>query len=76
MIKTEAVTVGTLDFTHTWSDAGMRIKQESTGILYDDAMDLTAYPQTYTETTEPIDGGGGEEEATPEEIAAALEEVI
>lgn len=66
MIKTEVLSDGRV---HTYSDAGMKIMQE-TGIIYDDAVDTVEH--TYTETEIPIDTG----EATPEEIAAALEEVI
>ena len=75
MIKTEQATIGQAVFVHTWSDAEMMIRQDSTGVLYEDAYDLVDHPETYTETDIPIDAGG-EEEATPEEIAAALEEVI
>ena len=41
-------------FIHTYSDAGMMIKQLDTGILYSDAMDLKGYAHEYEETDEPI----------------------
>ena len=41
-------------FIHTYSDAGMMIKQLDTGILYVDAMDLKEYAHEYEETDEPI----------------------
>ena len=48
---------------HTYSDIGMKIKQEPTGIIYDDAMDVPEKNYTYIETSEPIDSGS----LTPEE---------
>jgi len=50
MIITE--TIG--DRIHTYSDTGMKIKQEQTGIIYDDALDVPEKGYTYTETDEPI----------------------
>ena len=32
----------------------MKIKQEQTGIIYDDALDVPEKGYTYTETNEPI----------------------
>lgn len=60
MIITE--TVG--DRIHTYSDIGMKIKQEQTGIIYNDAMDVPEKGYTYIETNEPIDS---EQSLTPEE---------
>lgn len=51
MIRTEKIG----DYTHTYSDAGMKILQNETGIVYDDAMDVPAMKYTYTETTTPIE---------------------
>ena len=48
-------THGERQFTHTYSDAGMLIKQNETGVLYDDALDLVPCPYTYTETDQPAD---------------------
>ena len=50
MIITE--TIG--DRIHTYSDTGMKIKQEQTEIIYDDAMDVPEKGYTYIETDEPI----------------------
>lgn len=61
MIITE--TVG--DRIHTYSDIGMKIKQEQTGIIYNDAMDVPEKGYTYIETNEPIDS---EQSLTPEEV--------
>ena len=43
------------DRIHTYSDAGMKIRQNETDIVYDDAMDVPESGYTYTETDEPID---------------------
>lgn len=43
------------DRVHTYSDAGMKIMQDQTGIVYDDAMDVPKMGYTYTETDEPIE---------------------
>lgn len=51
MIITE--TIG--DRIHTYSNAGMKIMQEQTGIVYDDAMDVPEMGYTYTETATPIE---------------------
>lgn len=40
----------------TYSDAGMKIEQSLTGILYDSAIDVENAPYTYTETDEPVEG--------------------
>lgn len=52
--------------THTYSDAGFRILQVDTGIVYDDAVDSVSH--TYEETDELIP----EEEATADEILDIL----
>jgi len=57
MIITETLEDG---MTHTYSDAGFKIQQE-TGVIYDDAVDVV--PHTYTETDIPIENDG---EETPE----------
>lgn len=64
MIKTEIMPDGR---THTWSDAGFKIRQE-TGAVYDDAVDVTEHQ--YTETDIPIEHE--DEEAEPEDYEAAL----
>ena len=40
----------------SYSDAGKKIEQFPTGILYDFAVDVENAPYTYTETSEPVDG--------------------
>jgi hypothetical protein len=44
--------------THTYSDSGFKIMQE-TGAIYEDAVDTV--PHTYTETDIPIEGESAEE---------------
>ena len=39
----------------TYSDAGMMIRQNETGVEYADAIDVDGASYTYTETDEPID---------------------
>lgn len=39
----------------TFSDAGFRIRQVETGIIYDDAVDVDGAPYTYEETDEIIE---------------------
>lgn len=50
MIRTEMIG----DRIHTYSDAGMKIRQEQTGIVYEDALDVPETGYTYTETDEPV----------------------
>lgn len=38
----------------TCSDAGKRIIQNETGIVYDEAIDVELAPYTYTESTEAM----------------------
>ena len=66
MLRTETMLDGRI---RTLSDAGMQIRQNETGILYYDAVDVPNR-YTYTETDEPIPGRG--DEATAEDYAAAL----
>lgn len=61
MIVTEIMEDGR---THTFSDAGYKIRQE-TGVVYDDAVD--SVPHTYEETDIPV-----EDDATAEEILGIL----
>lgn len=39
----------------TYSDAGMKIIQNQTGIVYGDAVDVEGSGYTYTESTEPLE---------------------
>ena len=52
MIKTEMYSE---DLIRTYSDAGFKIKQDGTGIIYDEAIDPIFMNRTYTETDEPIE---------------------
>ena len=38
----------------TYSDEGMMILQNETGVTYSEAIDVENAPYTYTETNEPI----------------------
>lgn len=53
----------------TYSDAGMMIRQNETGVEYAEAVDVADAPYTYTETETPIKTP----EMTTEEMLAELE---
>ena len=42
----------------TYSDKGMMILQNETGVIYAEAIDVENAPYTYTETDEPISAEG------------------
>ena len=54
---------------HTYSDAGMMIRQNETGVEYAEAIDVEGAAYTYTETETPIETP----EMTTEEMLAELE---
>lgn len=56
--------------TRAYSDAGLKIERD--GKLYDEAIDPVDSGRTYTESTTPIEIL--DEEATAEDMAAALKE--
>lgn len=60
MIKTEMYSE---DLVRTYSDAGFKIKQDGTDIIYDEAIDPIFMNRTYTETDEPIEESEEESEA-------------
>ena len=62
MIRTE--TIG--DRVRTYSDAGLKLRQLETGILYDDAIDVEGL-HTYTETDMPI-----EDDLTDSEVLSII----
>lgn len=72
MIQVENQTIDGRAFTYTYSDAGFAIRQDSTGQIYSEALDLVEYPQTYTETDIPLDPESDKEEATYAEIGRIL----
>lgn len=51
MIRTEIYKEGLI---RTYSDAGYKIRQDGTGIVYDEAIDPEDSGRTYTETDELI----------------------
>ena len=57
------------DLIRHYSDANMKIRQEETGIIYDEAVDVVPCRYTYTETSEPIESVN---EPFTEEIARIL----
>lgn len=52
MIKTETLADGRV---RTYSDAGFRIRQIETGIIYDNAVDVLPCRYTYEETDNPVE---------------------
>ena len=56
----------------TYSDEGMMILQNETGVKYSEAIDVEDAPYTYTETDEPI---SGTDEATEQDYIKALAEL-
>lgn len=60
-------------FIRTYSDAGFMIHGGSPEGDYEEAIDPIGSGRTYVETDIPIEEDG---EVTPEELAAAIEEVI
>lgn len=57
MLITDTVTIMGVTYTHNHSDAGFLIRQNETGIIYDDAIDMIPCPYTYTETDQPAEEG-------------------
>lgn len=53
MIREELIENG--ERVRHWSDAGYKIVQVETGILYDDAVDVLPCRYTYEETEEPVE---------------------
>ena len=60
--------------TRTYSDAGMKILQRETGILYDEAIDVEPLQYTYKETIIPIEEPEEPEEEPEEEVEDNAEE--
>lgn len=44
-----------VDLYITYSDSGVKIRQEQTGAVYDSAVDVESVLYTYTETDEPVE---------------------
>lgn len=70
MILTELLRDGTL-IKH-YSDAGMMLLQEETGIMYADPVDINPCPFTYTETNIPVETEEEVEEENSEQKEKAL----
>lgn len=57
----------------TYSDSGLYIKQNETGNVYDEVIDVENAPYTYTETEEKIEHNPNE--ATTDDLYNALSEL-
>lgn len=66
MIQTEMID----DRIRHYSDAGFKILQVETNIMYDDAVDVLPLRYTYTETDIPVEDSSPE--AEPEDYIAAF----
>ena len=73
MIITENVTIDGRQFVKNYSDAGMYIRQEQTGTVYSEAIDVENLAFTYTETDIPIEDP--DEATETEQKAAAWDEL-
>lgn len=60
MIQVEYLNNGTL--VKHFSDTGMLLLQNETGALYPEPIDIVPCPYAYTETDEPIEVEGEDEE--------------
>ena len=72
MIITENVTINGRQFVKNYSNAGMYIRQEQTGAVYSEAIDVENATFTYVETDIPIEV---EELTEAEQKAAAWDEL-
>ena len=57
----------------TYSDSGLFIKQNETGTIYDEAIDIEGSSYTYSETKDKIEGYTNQ--ATEEDLYGALAEL-
>lgn len=70
MIITEVYTINGKSFTRTYSDTGMVMRN---GVAYEEANDPTECGRTYEEVSRPNEE---EEDVTPEEVVAELEDLL
>lgn len=55
MIITKHLTINGKSFVRTYSDSGYMVERD--GVRYSEAIDPAHLNRTYTETTEPVEGG-------------------
>lgn len=68
MIKREKITRDDgVKLTRTYSSRGMKIRQNETGIVYDEAIDVDNGKYTYSETDEKIESEVTENEGITED---------
>ena len=70
MIRTEILDSGLI---RTYSDTGMQIIQDGTGILYEEAVDPVEINRTYTESDIPIEDESGTAEELLDIILGGVE---
>jgi hypothetical protein len=71
MIKTEYLNNNTL--IRHYSDKGVLLLQQETGVKYADPVDVVPCPYTYVETDEPIDSEDTSEGFSDAEFRAIVE---
>ena len=69
---TETITINGRTFVHTYSDANLMIRQDSTSNIYSEAVDPVGSGRTYTETETPIEQTEDDRVAQLEEDSKAL----
>lgn len=53
MILTESLTINNKQFTKTYSSSGFMVERD--GVQYSEAIDLSEFGRTYTETDIPVE---------------------
>lgn len=68
MIKTQKITRDDgVKLIRTYSSKGLKIRQNETGIIYDEAVDVDNAKYTYSETDEKIESEVTEDEGITED---------
>ena len=53
MVQSELIENG--ERVRHWSDAGLKLRQIETGVIYEDAVDVMPCQYSYEETEEPLE---------------------
>lgn len=55
MVISENLLIDGRELIRHYSDAGLKLRQIETGVIYDDVIDVVPCRYTYEETDEPVD---------------------
>ena len=55
MVLSELLIIDGRELVRHYSDAGLKLRQMETGVVYDDVIDVVPCRYTYEETDEPVD---------------------